>query len=252
MSTAELFFERYAKRNDSLNDLPSPDLSDEEIALWILKGGHGDWLRLDLKIPVEAFLKEEKLASNQYVNHRDGDTGEGTHQGWASCVLHGIDVQKTNHWSIYGFDKEPEYQWTKLGKKTKQIRKFCESLPFEKLARVRFMKLKPQGYIEPHNDNSSEINWDYVWELPLPINIALYHPVNCFMTIKDSGVVPFKNGEAYLVNILRDHSVVNFSSQERIHIIVHGKVGNQKERYCQLLADSYRQEYDKIQLQVHQ
>jgi hypothetical protein len=247
MLEAETFFETHRKHKTTIKDLPLLDASDEEIAIWALKGGHGDWLKLNLSIPIKSFLKDEKLATNSYVNHRDAATGEGTHKGWASCTLHGISVEKTNHWSIYGYDSEPEYHWTDLGEKTKHIKKFCESLPFERFVRVRFMRLSAGGHITPHDDNSDEVNWNNVWQLPLPINIAIDHPAACFMTIQDSGVVPFKSGDAYLVNILKTHSVINFSSQDRKHIIIHGVVGNRKEEYCKLLADSYRTQYDKIQ-----
>jgi hypothetical protein len=70
------------------------------------------------------------------------------------------------------------------------------------------------------------------------------------MTVENSGVVPFKNGDAYIVNILKTHSVINFSSQDRKHIIIHGVVGNRKEEYCKLIADSYRTQYDKIQSKI--
>jgi predicted alpha/beta-fold hydrolase len=72
------------------------------------------------------------------------------------------------------------------------------------------------------------------------------------MTIENSGIVPFKDGEAYLVNILKTHSVINFSNQERKHLIVHGIVGNRKSDYCKLLANSYRRDYDKIQSKIRQ
>lgn len=243
MNEAELFFENNRQYNHKISPLPEENLSDEEIAFWILKGGHGNWLLLNLEININDFVKDEMLAVNSYVAHRDEKTGEGTHKGWESCTLHGIDVDKTNHWTTYNFTKEPEYRWTSLGEKTKKIKAFCESLPFEKLARVRFMKLSPKGYITPHNDGGGGIDWSSIWNHPLPINIAIDHPPSCFMTIENSGVVPFRNGSAFLVNILKNHSVINFSSQERKHLIIHGVVGNRKKDYCKLLADSYRKAY---------
>lgn len=246
MLEAEKFFETHRKYRNKPKKLIETDRSDEEITRWVLTQGYVNWLKIDLKFLTNDFLKDEQLASTYYVNHRDHDTGEGTHQGWKSCTLHGISVEKTNHWATYGYDSEPSYQWTELGKKTKHIKNFCESLPFEKLDRVRFMKLSPKGFITPHNDNSEYVNWDKIWELPLPLNIAMYHPPACFMTIEKAGVVPFKDGETYLVNILKNHSVINFSSYHRKHIIIHGVVGNQKDKYCKLLADSYRKQYDKV------
>lgn len=250
MLDAKEFFEKNKNFKTKIKDLPNLNYSDEEIACWIIKGGHGDWLELNLTIPVKNFILDELKAENYYVDHRDISTGEGTHKGWHSCTLHGISIEKTNHWLTYGYKNKPNYNWTKLGLETKNIKKFCKSLPFEKLDRVRFMKLSAGGYITPHNDNSKEINWDKIWELPLPINIAIDHPLDCFMTIENSGIVPFESGKAFGVNILKNHSVINFSSYDRKHLIVHGIVGNCKDKYCKLLADSYRKQYDKIQSKI--
>lgn len=243
MNEAELFFEKNRRYNLELSALPRDNMTDEEIALWVLQGYHGDWLQLDVNIDIFDFLSDEKFATNSYVPHRDEKTGEGTHYNWLSCTLHGIDVDKTNHWSVYGFKNEPEYNWTFLGNKTKKIKEFCKSLPFEKLSRVRFMKLGPKGYVSPHTDGGSGIDWNNIWNHPLPINIAIDHPPGCFMTVENSGVVPFNNGKAFLVNILKTHSVINFDSKERKHLIVHGIVGNKKEEYCKFIANSYRKAY---------
>lgn len=240
MDSAEDFFDKHRAHRRPIQELPDSNMSDEEIALWVLQGNHGNWLELDLDVNTEQFLKEELLAKNKYVSHRDSATGEGTHAKWSSCTLHGIDVDKTNHWETYGYTSEPEYNWTSLGIKTEAIRKFCEGLPFEKLSRVRFMKLGQKGYITPHSDGGSGIDWNNIWDHPLPINIALDHPETCFMTVKDSGVVPFKNGKSFLVNILKTHSVINFSNKDRIHLIVHGIVGNRKLDYCKFIAENYR------------
>jgi hypothetical protein len=246
MNKAELFFEQNKNtfdRKHVLFKLPRKDMTDEEIALWILKGHHGDWLNLNLNINKKEFLLDEKHAESLYVPHRDIKTGEGTHLNWMSCTLHGIAVDKTNVWSTYGYTEKPKYEWTSLGKKTTKIREFCESLPFEKLDRVRFMKLGPKGYITPHTDGGSGINWNEIWNHPLPINIAIYHPLGCYTSIEGTGAVPFSDGKAFLINILKTHSVTNFTSQERKHLIVHGIVGNCKEEYCKLLADNYRKAY---------
>lgn len=250
MLEAETFFEQNRKYKKSIDQLCDPNQSNEKIAKWILKSGHSNWLHLNLTVPVDDFLKDEEFAQLYYVNHRDIETGEGTHQGWHSCTLHGISTEKTNHWSIYGYQQEPKYSWTELGQKTTHIQSFCKTLPFERLDRVRFMKLQPDGHISPHDDNSNHIDWDNLWSLPLPINIAIDHPANCFMTVKQAGVVPFRSGDAYLVNILKTHSVINFSHKDRKHIIVHGIVGNCKDQYCKLLADSYRKQYEKIHSQI--
>jgi hypothetical protein len=244
MEAAHNFFHQNNKFKYKLNGLPCLTMSDEEIALWILQGGAGPWLELDLPINCSHFLDEYNQVSDMFVPHRDGSTGEGTHQGWEACTLHGITWDKTNVWETYGYGSEPIYQWTEAGRYCKKIRDFFESLPCENLARVRFMKLKGNGWISPHNDKpDADMNWDYIFEHPLPINIAVDHPHNCHMIVKDNGIVPFANGKAFLINIFNDHSVINWSSKDRIHIIGHLLVGNRKADYCAMLANSYRKQY---------
>ena len=243
MEHAHTFFHENRIYKQKLNGLPDLTMSDEEIALWILKGGHGNWLELDLQIDVAKWFNEYQGVQNMFVAHRDGDTGEGTHQGWNSCTLHGISHDKTNVWQTYDYEKEPEYSWTSAGKKCPNIQSVFDSLPAENLARVRFMKLDSDGWISPHNDGGPGLDWNNIFDHPLPINIAVEHPHNCIMSIKESGAVPFENGKSFLVNILNDHSVINFSTKDRIHVIGHLLVGNRKAEYCSFLANSYRKAY---------
>ena len=244
MEQSHSFFHKNRTHKYKLNGLPNVTMSDEEIALWILQGGAGSWLELDLHFDCSRFLEEYNQVSDMFVPHRDNATGEGTHSGWEACTLHGISWDKTNVWETYNYDKEPEYTWTEAGNYCNKIRNFFESLPCERLARVRFMKLKGNGWISPHNDKpDGEIDWNSIFEHPLPINIAVDHPHNCHMILQDDGIVPFKNGKTFLVNIFNNHSVINWSSKDRIHIIGHLIVGNRKADYCAMLANSYRKQY---------
>jgi hypothetical protein len=244
METADRFFHQNKKHKYRLNDLPDLTMSDEEIALWILQGGAGAWLELDLYVDHKSFFEEYNCVKGMFVTHRDGATGEGTHDGWEACALHGIEWDKTNVWQTYDYETEPDYAWTKAGVKCIEIQKFFNSLPCQQLARVRFMKLKSKGWISPHNDKpDSDIDWNMIFEHPLPINIAIEHPQDCHMVVKDNGVVPFVNGKAFLVNIFNEHSVINYSNKDRIHVIGHLLVGNRKNEYCSMLANSYRKQY---------
>jgi hypothetical protein len=40
---------------------------------------------------------------------------------------------------------------------------------------------------------------------------------------KDIGTVPFKVGRGFMLDIGREHIVVNDSNEDRYHIIIHGK-----------------------------
>lgn len=244
------FYEQHKTAAKELHPLPDFDLESQ--VLWILSGNGYHWIDLDWMFPTNKWQKESKLAEPYYVGHRDELSGEGTHQGWESCVLHGIDTDKTNVWQTYGYETEPEYSWTELGKKTKSIKMFFESIfPAERYARIRFMKLKSGGWISPHNDYSPLITPLNVFDWPLPINIAVDHPEDCHMTLKGQGCVPFKSGKMFAVNIFNDHSVFNNSSKDRIHIIAHCYLGNKKQEFMKLLVESYNKQHERISKQIH-
>jgi hypothetical protein len=244
---AEEFYKEH--RNKTPVALDPLNKTDEEIALWFLQGNTTPWLELDIKFELDKWIAESSLATEFYVNHRDIETGEGTHVDWKSCVLHGIDTDKTNVWEVYGYKTEPEYHWTELGNKTHAIKKFwTETFPSQDYARIRFMKLGSNGSISPHNDGKGSVDLEKIFEYPLPINIAIVHPDDCYMTIKDQGVVPFKAGKMFIVNILEDHSVINFSNQDRIHLIAHCYVGNRYKEFCELIARSYKKQYKNMNL----
>ena len=59
------------------------------------------WLELDINIPHEDMLKEAISLKDEFVKHRDQDNGGGAyrHKGWRSLCIHGIDPQKTNHFT---------------------------------------------------------------------------------------------------------------------------------------------------------
>ena len=229
---------------------PLPDYDIESQAMWILTGNGYHWIKLDLTFDVQSWLSDARLAKDYYVSHRDEESGEGTHKGWSSCALHGIDTDKTNFWQTYGYSSEPEYNWTELGNKTKNIQSFFnDKFPAEKYARIRFMKLEAGGWISPHNDYSPLVNERNLLDHPLPINIAIDHPADCHMTLKDQGCVPFQSGKAFLVNIFNDHSVINNSNKDRLHIIAHCYLGNRKQDFLKLIVDSYQAQHERM-LQV--
>ncbi len=243
MEQAHSFFHDNKTYNYRLNGLPGLTMSDEEIALWVLQGGAGPWLELDLHVDFNCWQQEYETVKDMFISHRDNSTGEGTHSGWSSSTLHGISWDKTNVWQTYEYETEPTYIWTEAGNECPSIKQFFKSLPCENLARVRFMKLSAGGWISPHNDLGNGVNWNNIFDHPLPINIAVDHPSNCHMVLEKEGVVPFSNGKAFLVNIFKNHAVINCSTHDRIHVIGHLLVGNRKADYCAMLANSYRKQY---------
>jgi hypothetical protein len=107
------------------------------------------------------------------------------------------------------------------------------------------MEVAPGGNVAPHSDYSLDSvpnNFDPL-DILLPINIAITHPKECFMTLKNKGVVPWENVKTIFVNISNYHSVINFSNVPRIHLIMHGIPGNRKTEFCELIVKSYVRNY---------
>lgn len=243
MDDAVQFYQNNFSKTFTLPAIPSYLINDEEIACWIFEQDI-PYIELDLEFDTSLWKHESKAAEKHYVIHRETQS----HNGWKSCCIHGIDIDKTGVWQCYS-NTEPEYHWTPLADDTPIIKKFWEEFPFEKLARVRFMKLEAGGWISPHND--SPLGYDKNFKLInhlLPINIAIVHPDECYMTLKDKGVIPWKVGDIRLVNITNDHSVVNLNNQERIHLIGHGIVGNKIKEFSELITRSYKKQYERYRV----
>jgi hypothetical protein len=67
------------------------------------------------------------------------------------------------------------------------------------------------------------------------------------MVLEGYGVVPFKEGKAFLINIRNYHSVINFSNESRIHVIGHSHgYGSKKQQFVDLIARSYEKQYNRI------
>lgn len=234
------FYNTHAQCKSQFPKIPDDLISDKDVTRWIFKQNI-PYIELDLKFNVSEWLAESQIAEKFLVNHREHQS----HQGWRSCCIHGIDVDKTGVWNCYA-ETEPEYQWTTLSEKTPVIKKFWEAFPFEKLARIRFMELSEHGHIAPHNDSPVGFSKDFdLMAHVVPINIAISHPDNCFTTLKDHGVVPWKTGDIKLVNITNDHSVINFNQSPRMHMIGHGLIGNRIDQFCELISRSYKKQYER-------
>ena len=232
------FYEKNKNCTYTLPKLPQ-GLTTLEAARWLVNNPNFGWLELDLDIP---FLKHECFeAEPYYVKHREGES-----VGWDSCCLHGIRTDATQNWPEYvDCETDDTYKWTELSQLTVGATKFWKEFPSEKYKRVRFMRVAPGGWIGEHSDAPGRgyipgepVDYDPL-ELGCPINVALVHPMNCYMILEGFGIVPFKEGRAYLINIRHNHAVINFSSKERVHMIGFGVYGSKKEKFAELIIRSY-------------
>lgn len=207
---------------------------------WILTESNLPWLKLDIEFPHEKMLQEAKSYKHLFVKHRAEDTIHGyKHAGWSSLCLHGISPTHTNHFTSYGYksnDKTP-YRWTKLSNLCYETTKWLtEVYPCDIYYRVRFMLLEPGGFIAPHTDMDKHVL--------SPVNIALNHPKGCVMKMTNHGTVPFKAGEAYLLDVGNIHAYYNKSNEDRYHIIIHGNYKS-NSKWKKLVENSYEKNGDK-------
>ena len=168
------------------------------------------WLKLSVTdIPTDEILKEFEQVRQYLVSHRDYEDNVG----WESMCLHGIDVDKTNHWKTM-YQTRPIHSWTSVGNMCPVTKSWIIDNFNGVTDRVRFMLLEPKGYISKHTDYP---------DIKLgPINISVTQPEGCNFVWEDWGIHPWQAGEAYLMNVHYNHSVVNNSNEERLHIIIDG------------------------------
>ena len=142
----------------------------------------------------------------------------------------------------YGYDDElnAPYDWTPLTRNAPLATMFWKQFPAEKYSRIRFMKLEAQGQIEWHDDHPGHNLPEDLCDYLIPINVAISNPALCYMELKDHGLVPWRNGKVYLINILKQHRVQNNSNADRIHMIAQAHIGNKREEFNELLDRSLK------------
>jgi hypothetical protein len=173
---------------------------------------------IEFNFDTNLLLTECRSVDHLYFDHRSQDKKKGYgHRGWQSLTLHGIDKHKTEHYTKYGFTtlEEANYHWTDVCELVPNLHKFLSSLPYKLFDRVRIMRLAPGGYIMPHTDNKNQRAFS-------PLNIAINNPEGCNFIFKDKGLVPFVTGTGMILDVGREHIVINNSNEVRYHIIVHG------------------------------
>jgi len=236
----------YLKNNNFNSYLPTPpkeNLTDFELASWLLNESDFAWLELDISFDLNLWKKEILSSTNYLVNHR-----ESTSKGWRSACIHGIDISSTGAWTNYGYSKEEDvpYKWTSIADQCSNIKEFWSKFPYDSYRRIRIMEVEPKGYINPHSDRPGKLpgeeNFDAL-KFGVPINVAVIHPNDCYMSLDNLGCVPFKEGKAFIINIRNYHSVVNFSNQSRYHIIAHGKLDKKINEFTELVARSFKKQY---------
>jgi len=177
-----------------------------------------DWpfLQIDFEDDFEKMHQECVENDHLFVGHRQKDKHLSySHEGWSALTLHGIRPDATEHYDQYGLT-EPNYKWTEVCKYFPTCVRFLKKLGYRSYDRVRIMRLAPGGYIMPHSDGEGRIFG--------PLNIAINNPEGCNFYFQEWGVVPFKQGTGFFLDIGNIHAVHNNSDKPRYHFIVHGDI----------------------------
>ena len=104
-----------------LDTIPQ-DLSTVDFTKWVFGQDSMRWLKLDLGIDTERWTAESAAAERYYVDHRSSENYTGMkHQGWKSCCLHGIDIQKTEADELAN---RHMFHWTELADQVPAITDF--------------------------------------------------------------------------------------------------------------------------------
>jgi len=191
--------------------------SNEDPVNWVNWKCKYPWLKLQIDAPFKEMLREAKNIKHMFVEHRDDQS-----QGWKSICLHGIANDVTGPPQDHGYSNDTPRVWTEASEHCPVTTDYFKNVfPFSAYDRLRFMLVEPGGYIDVHYDGSKEDNPSRA------VNISLNNPNDCHL-ITENGIVPFEDaGSVIYFNVAYDHCVINNSSEDRYHIIVHGAETNQ-------------------------
>jgi hypothetical protein len=192
---------------------------------WIMSESNCPSLLVNIPVPHEEMAAEAEALIGRYVKHRGS-----INPGWSSIVVHGQDVDRTQpaeHYIENGTDTKENsapYDWTSIAEQCPVTVDWLKNKwPFKSYKRCRFMLLEPNGYITPHQD--------YDVRSLAAFNISLSNPPGVEFALEDAGLIPWEPGQARGIDIGRKHAVFNKGTQNRIHMIVHGKWGEGFERH---------------------
>ena len=168
-----------------------------------------EYVHMNWKVPVDVVEQEYLNVKDKLIIHRPEDG----HKDWYAVTLYGVDANSTNsHWE-YGLRAKKDL--TEVGKQCPKTMQWIKSLPLARIDDVRFLVIKPRGYIAPHIDVPQR-NWLE------PINICITWPEGSEFT-HNGKKLPYAPGVPLVLNIHYEHDVKNNSDQERLHLQLNGK-----------------------------
>jgi len=218
----------------AIPDIPKNISSRNELYDWIIYHTHIPWIQLPIYLYVGEILKEIKdvEAKGYFTSHR---YEQDEHNNWTSFCIHGKSWDSTKEDAHYNNNKPHSFT-----KEAKELMPYTVNLLQNnwfgnEFQRVRIMRLGPDGWITAHSDGECSKFF--------PINIAITQPDNCDFAYPDFGIIPYKVGSSFLMNISPQHCVVNDSKLVRYHIIIHSSVVT--DQYKDFIITTYKNACDR-------
>jgi len=201
--------EHFATR--TANQTQHIDYRADADADWIKQSSGLGYLPLSIVLPADIMLHEARAVIPYMV---DLNVGGNDSHGWTGLGLFGINtaqqgdygnsnVASNNQWGAIALEHMPE-----------TVKWFEAHWPREQFWKIRLLGLAPGGVVGMHNDDCNGLD---------NINIAIDHPAGCDFYLDQSGIVPFKNGTAFAIDVSRWHAVINRSDQIRLHMVIYQK-----------------------------
>jgi hypothetical protein len=223
---SQLIFKRFQNSRPTL-----PAYNESADFEWIRTQSGLPWLLLTVDVPYQCIFEEIINIQSLMVPHRDQ---YAEHKGWHSFCVHGKSHDATREDMNYN-DSRP-HVWTAEAKEfmPRTVDYFDKSWPHGVFSRLRVMLLEPGGYITVHSDSEKSCL--------SAINIAITQPNDCYFLMEQQGIVPFKSGRAFWLDLSNRHVVFNNSNQPRWHLIVHQTFDHLE--FHKLVVNSYKQLYN--------
>ena len=193
-------------------------------------------LKLELDYPKNEMYEELRSLKKKSVSQIGNDE-------WKGCTLRGLSADKPRPFYEYGYSKEEDvpYKWTEFSKFCPITLNFIKQyFSDEELYRIKLNILKPQGKIHLHTDSitsglgisdkSSDKETTY-------IALGIFWPKDVIFNIGEFRI-PFKTGDAYLIDFSVLHEVYNPTIYDRYYLVITGNFHN-NNKWRKIVLNSY-------------
>lgn len=169
-------------------------------------------------LPLDLRLELEQLAALPWIAHVNQRDYQGS---WDVLPLRCLSIHTDAHPILQGFVHEGEGTWQDLPvlASAPQLRRLLTDIPAP-IKSARLMRLAPGAEIKPHRDPG--LAWEYgEARLHLPLRTD---PLVIFRV--GGQQLPMREGELWYMNADLEHSVVNSSLEDRVHLVVDCEVND--------------------------